>query len=312
MSRLPHVPLDAEERALAAALPRPPGRSEPDAALDARILAAAHAAAQTPPMTRARMSRWTLPLGLAASLCLAVGLAWRIQLEAPAQQAAQRSHPAPPAVATAPASAEQGSDAASQAKAAPPAAATTPPPAAAKPAAGPRPTVPSPRAVMPAASSEPRQTSDMQPATAVAPPPPAPVAAPAPLPPAPPPAEPAMAAPQAAPAMAQDAAPAPAPAAPRPLAAMPAQTAKARSGAAAARASVVMEADAPLEDVPPATANAPGVRDAWLQRISELQRQGRLDDARASLAEFRRRYPDAPLPPDLRALDPSAPAPAGD
>ena len=50
MTRLPRQPLDADERALANALPRPHGRDAPDAALDSRILAAAHAAAQASAM----------------------------------------------------------------------------------------------------------------------------------------------------------------------------------------------------------------------------------------------------------------------
>lgn len=58
------------------------------------------------------------------------------------------------------------------------------------------------------------------------------------------------------------------------------------------------------EDVPPATADSPEVQEAWLRRIGELVRQGRREDASASLAEFRRRYPDVPLPPELRALEP--------
>ena len=37
---------------------------------------------------------------------------------------------------------------------------------------------------------------------------------------------------------------------------------------------------------------------------TELQQQGKIDEARASLAEFRRRYPDAVLPPELRKLEP--------
>lgn len=68
-------------------------------------------------------------------------------------------------------------------------------------------------------------------------------------------------------------------------------------------------ADAPTEDVPPATMASPSARDAWLKRIRELQQQGQLDDARASLAEFRRRYPSAVLPADLRALEPPAASP---
>ena len=50
--------------------------------------------------------------------------------------------------------------------------------------------------------------------------------------------------------------------------------------------------------------DAPAARDAWLRRIGELQLQGKVDEARASLAEFRRRYPDAVLPPELRKLEP--------
>lgn len=38
----------------------------------------------------------------------------------------------------------------------------------------------------------------------------------------------------------------------------------------------------------------------WLTRIEELRTQGRIDEARAGLAEFRKRYPDYILPPALR------------
>ena len=70
--------------------------------------------------------------------------------------------------------------------------------------------------------------------------------------------------------------------------------------------------DAPDEDVPPATADSAAVRAAWLRSIGELLRQGQRDLARASLEEFRRRYPDAPLPPELRELLPSAPGKPGE
>jgi hypothetical protein len=53
------------------------------------------------------------------------------------------------------------------------------------------------------------------------------------------------------------------------------------------------------------------VRDAWLARIRELATAGRGDEARASLAEFRRRYPAFAIPEDLRPLlPPASPAPA--
>ncbi len=37
----------------------------------------------------------------------------------------------------------------------------------------------------------------------------------------------------------------------------------------------------------------------WLERIEELRKQGRLDEARASLVEFKKRYPDFRLPASL-------------
>ena len=78
----PLQPLDAEERALAKALPRPNGRSEPGPDLDASILASAHAALQ-PARTARSGARprigWIAPASLAASLLLAVGLAWRLR-----------------------------------------------------------------------------------------------------------------------------------------------------------------------------------------------------------------------------------------
>jgi hypothetical protein len=40
--------------------------------------------------------------------------------------------------------------------------------------------------------------------------------------------------------------------------------------------------------------------DKWLERIEELRKQGKLGEARASLAEFRKRYPDYRLPDALR------------
>jgi|GEM_PF-614056 hypothetical protein len=39
----------------------------------------------------------------------------------------------------------------------------------------------------------------------------------------------------------------------------------------------------------------------WLERIEDLRKQGRLDEAKASLADFRKRYPDYRLPEPLRA-----------
>jgi hypothetical protein len=39
----------------------------------------------------------------------------------------------------------------------------------------------------------------------------------------------------------------------------------------------------------------------WLERIEELRKQGKFEEAKASLAEFRKRYPDYQLPDALRA-----------
>lgn len=69
------------------------------------------------------------------------------------------------------------------------------------------------------------------------------------------------------------------------------------------------EADAPEVDVPPATVASPEVRDAWLARIRALLAGGHAEEARASLEEFQRRYPDFVLPEDLREDLREPPAP---
>ena len=48
---------------------------------------------------------------------------------------------------------------------------------------------------------------------------------------------------------------------------------------------------------------------AWLRRIGELVAEGRTEEARESLAVFRKRYPDAVLPPELRPLEVRAETP---
>ena len=45
---------------------------------------------------------------------------------------------------------------------------------------------------------------------------------------------------------------------------------------------------------------APLAPEAWLARIAELRKQGRLREADESLAEFRKRYPDHKIPAALR------------
>src|SRR5690606_31525522 len=60
--------------------------------------------------------------------------------------------------------------------------------------------------------------------------------------------------------------------------------------------------DQPIDDQPPASADSPQVQQAWLKRVRELLAEGKPDAARESLREYQRRYPEAELPRDLRAL----------
>lgn len=291
MTRHPPQPLDAEERALAALLPRPHGRGEPGADLDARILAAAQAALHPQPASPRPRRSWIGPTALAASLVLAVGLAWQL-----------RPPPSLPAPAISDAGAADSEGASMHAFESPPSrpspmARTMPMPA------------PPPEAMVAAAPKQETPAGTNAPA-------PQPMAAPPPAPPAP--AAPVMvaeAAPVAAP-HASELARAQAPVMAKATASDAMRERAAASGTVAAehRAEAQRAADAatldaivvtdPEEDVPPATADSPDVREAWLKRIGELQKQGKTDEAKASLAEFHRRYPDAALPPDLRKLEP--------
>ena len=94
MNRHPQEPLTQEERELAQLITRVGPHGEPATALDAKILAAAHAAANSTPR-RAGKPRWPVAIGLAASMVLAVGIAWQLRL----------MQPAPPLVSEAPATA---------------------------------------------------------------------------------------------------------------------------------------------------------------------------------------------------------------
>ena len=312
MNRLPREPLDAEERALAARLPRLHGRDEPDAALDARILAVAHAAVSSPTPVATRRRGWIVPLTAAASVSLAVGLAWQLQPPPPAPSVSPAD--------TAAASAGQARDGEQPVmRSMEPA----PPPTARAMRSPPMPmTSPATQAVL--VEDNARIARERAPAEPVAD---ARAAAPE-FVPAPPP-EAAMAETMPvevmAPPLAPPAPPAPAtPAAPQAALGRSAATDEAvsvsgtrvRPEAKRARAQNEAEAAADAatldtfskamdeDDVPPATMDAPAARDAWLRRILELQQQGKIDEARASLAEFRRRYPDAVLPPELRKLEP--------
>ena len=64
------------------------------------------------------------------------------------------------------------------------------------------------------------------------------------------------------------------------------------------------------DDRPPVSADSPEFRQAWLQRIRAQIAKGDADTARSGLQEFRRRYPDVELPEDLRKLAATLPPPA--
>ncbi|HMB43235.1 MAG TPA: hypothetical protein VKM00_05060 [Luteimonas sp.] len=269
------APLDQtpEERELAQRLARLAPRGEPSPQLDARVLAAARAALEVAPAQPHRSRRWPVALGLAASLVLAVGVAWRLRPLPPGSTAelaapnhpALEVHPAPPAARSAAAApvTQTAPEAAGNAGGypAPPQAA---PRRAAKSVAAPPPAlndqievdVPSPAVVLdvptPAAAPQPLQKTEGDQGTA-----------------------------DAAASATQDGA--------LDRAATPAQP---ETG------------DEPLDAMPPATADAPGVRDAWLSRIRALIDSGDVAGGRHSLHAFVERYPDYPLPEDLRALQP--------
>jgi hypothetical protein len=112
---------------------------------------------------------------------------------------------------------------------------------------------------------------------------------------------------QAAPPLAS---PVPKPAAPAATAAPPPSPrafAKAPVDAATASASAAKRLDQPGAPgaVPPAIAALLAELDGrpparWIERVLELRRENRREDADAVLAEFKRRYPDEPLPPSVR------------
>ncbi len=90
-------PLSPEERELAQRLLRLGPSDGPSPALDARILAAAHAAVATTEQPRLRAQprqRWPMWIGVAASLCLAVGIAWQLRPAATKMEAAQQEQDA--------------------------------------------------------------------------------------------------------------------------------------------------------------------------------------------------------------------------
>ena len=302
--------LTNEEHALAQRLARLGPHGEPSPALDARILGAAHdAATQAQSQLHRSRPRWPIAFGIAASLVLAVGIAWQLRPLPQATSPYPSEAPAAASASTAPERAATADSSIASMEQAPESTNATPVAQAADATA----TRPAPA---PQASRD-----STKPMTSAAP-------APPPASPAEPVSETDVAFDHSAPAAAEAAAQSmPAAAAPRafsaqPPSAPPTESDERQSAAAAAEAastSTLPEtntldrlqatgaqkaaaSDEPGTDVPPATMTSPEARDAWLARIRELLAAGKPDAARASLREFTHRYPDARLPDDLRAL----------
>lgn len=273
--------LTSQERELAERLARLGPHAEPSPAMDARILAAARDAATATP-TRGR-PRWPTLIGLAASLLLAVGLAWRLR------PLPERPSP-PPSAARSEARAAAQADAGATAPAATlPAAITDQKPATDASANQ----APQPEAANAAPATDAQRVDDAM-SDRMAP-----------------------RARDATPAMKTDDAPdapaetqspaafgdvaAPAPPAPPVAPTMQSESTPVVADEAARAAGA--SSDEPELDVPPATADAPEVREAWLQRIQALVDAGDIEGARASLHAFVARYPAYTLPENLRALD---------
>jgi len=348
--RDPDAALTPEERAMAERIARASPQREPSAALDASILAAARdaiappAAAAAPlPRERPRVRRrWPVAAGVAATLVLAVGIAWQLR---PLDDTHVEYSEAPRAAVVIPAPGPGGPRATDESQADDTMAVreTTPPATKMAPAqtsdseSESTPALEEPKKSVPQVIAKP-QEAPAEPAIVFDQPSPmdTPAAPPSPmLAPPPPPAPPAASMAQSVPAA--EAATSTAtmeskvraqrsPARDDTATAGAAKTATATGNLAveSGRARTGNEADAadarsldrievtgsrierfgdqPLDDEPPASADSPQVQQAWLQRVRQLVAEHRIDAARDSLREYQRRYPDAPMPDDLRAL----------
>lgn len=315
-------PLTLEERELADRLARLGAPGEPSAALDARILAAAHGAVAARP--RKGRPRWPLTLGAVATLALAIGIAWQLR---PTQDQVQVYSEAPAAArairGSGPSAAEELPVAAADA---PQAAPISAPPEPATEAAPPPAKVAQPQAedqtAERAKAVAEQEERDAFPASERV------QAGAAPAPPPPPDAQDIVfdtAEPVDVPPVQSAPAPAPSPVGATENAAAAGTAARARresapeakaaadDGSALDQITVTgtrVERDAAgfedqaIDDQPPATADSPAVQRAWLQQIRELVAAGEVDAARESLAEFKRRYPHYALPDDLAEFAP--------
>lgn len=245
------------------------GREEPPRALDDAILAVAHRAERTHPapllspgVGRPARERWTFPLAAAAVIMLSVGVVMHLQLEQPGidgiQAPVEKARPAP-----APAPVAEASKPAPQPEAPKPEdTMIARAPAAAKAEAAPQ--QPAREEAPQMARSEARGAS----------------------------AGPFV---QAPPAVASAPSPAPAPAAAAPV--------PARKPMAMQRAEMGMrdradsaERQALSEATAKRSQDAGETPEKWLERIAELRRAGKHDEADKALAEFRQRHPGYRIP----------------
>lgn len=288
--------LTPDERAVAARLAVLGGAHGPSPALDARILAAARASVAVPAApaqvgrSPRRMRRWPGALGVAASLVIAVGLAWQlgsvfqlppllhhdVRVEAPAASAAASASASEDALSPDVLARAQSVPRAGVAPPADPA--RSPPPAARAEMRRSSPSIAERRAPVPgrAASARvepPREFVDEALANAKV------ASAPAPMP---------AAAPAASAAM--DAASAAAPEADRTT--VTGSRLRQRSAPATAAG-----ADAGADD------SGLGVV-AWIRHIRNLRDAGHPDAARASLQRFMAAHPGMRIPRDLQPLSP--------
>ncbi len=244
----------------------------PSPALDAAILDAARRAVA--PSPRRRWFAWAAPLATTAVLVLGLSLLFNMQREAP--ETLREAAPPPPQAAREAAPPAPVAAPADSANSGPAAQAKAPLPAE-------RPSVAKRGVAEPApapAPATPARESATQEASAQA------GAAPAPRP------FPAEVA----------AVPHSAPASPPPAAAKASADLVERREAASAPARSAVPAASPSMARLKAASPAAEGPEPWLERIRQLVKEGRLEEARKSLEEWRRRYPEWGVPEDLKGL----------
>jgi hypothetical protein len=277
-----------EERELAARLARIGPHGEPSAALDARILNAAQAAAARSPGAKRR--RWPAWAGIAATLALALGAVWQLRPVPEVPVVLEETGPAPVPAPSAQLLRERPDPIAP-----PPAEAAAkhiaPPPPRSMSAPKPSPVIapPEPRAVQ----APPVVFDDPSPVDVPAPAPaPAPTPAPPPPPPAPPAQERADRGTQAAMAARSSGARSAAQPVPAEASAAKSQPPESDIGATLTVSDLPVDSDRQLRPLD------------WIERIRQRRDAGDLDGARASLAWLQLDHPGLVLPDDLRAIAP--------